>query len=159
MLISSGITLVFPLAAKGSFYLAVTARIILGVFHSVAFPAMAGAWGAWAPPLERTQWGWWWPCYPASPLCPRLNGIVQSGSSVGTFIIFTLSGYLADYAGWEPVFYVTGACSLVWVCFWFYLVYDTPGQHPRIDQEERDYIETSLGVVDIDRWVARSSPG
>ena len=55
MLISSFITLLFPLAAKANFYLAVTARIVLGVFHSVAFPAMAGAWGAWAPPLERTK--------------------------------------------------------------------------------------------------------
>ena len=55
MLISSFLTLLFPVAAKASFYLAVTARIVLGVFHSVAFPAMAGAWGAWAPPLERTK--------------------------------------------------------------------------------------------------------
>ena len=26
-----------------------------GIFHAVAFPAMTGAWGAWAPPLEKTQ--------------------------------------------------------------------------------------------------------
>ena len=26
-----------------------------GVFHASAFPAMTGAWGAWAPPLERTK--------------------------------------------------------------------------------------------------------
>jgi MFS family permease len=80
-----------------------------------------------------------------------LNGIVQGGASVGTFLIFTLAGYVADNLGWEAVFYVTGACTLVWVVLWFYLAYDTPGQHPRIDKEEREYIETSLGDADIDR--------
>ena len=74
---------------------------------------------------------------------------------MGTFLIFTLAGYLADNSGWEAVFYVTGALTLVWVGFWFYLAYDTPGQHPRIDTEERRYIETALGdSADIDRYSA-----
>ena len=29
--------------------------------------------------------------------------------------------------------------------FWFVLVADTPAEHPRISQEERQYIETSIG--------------
>ena len=76
---------------------------------------------------------------------------MQSGASVGTFLIFTLAGYLADTLGWEAVFYVTGGCTVVWVIAWFYLAYDTPASHPRIDKEEKEYIETSLGEVDIDR--------
>ena len=83
----------------------------------------------------------------------RLNGFVQSGASIGTFLIFTLAGYIADNLGWEAVFYVTGSLTLVWVVFWFYLAYDTPRLHPRIDKEEMEYIETSLGDGDIDRWV------
>ena len=49
------VTLLFPLAAKVSVFLALVARIVLGVLHAVAFPAMTGAWGAWAPPMEITQ--------------------------------------------------------------------------------------------------------
>ena len=30
-------------------------HVFSGVFHASAFPAMTGAWGAWAPPLERTK--------------------------------------------------------------------------------------------------------
>lgn len=56
MLFASFLTLVFPLAAKTTVYLALTARILLGIFHAVAFPAMTGSWGAWAPPLEKTQY-------------------------------------------------------------------------------------------------------
>ena len=79
----------------------------------------------------------------------RLNGLSQSGSSVGTFLIFTVAGSVADYLGWEAVFYVTGASTLVWAILWFYLAYDTPASHPRIDREEREFIENSLdGAVD-----------
>ena len=81
----------------------------------------------------------------------RLNGIYVSGASIGTLIIFTLAGYIADNLGWEAVFYVTGGSSLVWVVFWFYLVYDTPAQHPRIDKEEREYIESAIGEKYLDR--------
>ena len=75
----------------------------------------------------------------------RLQGIFWSGASIGTLIIFTLAGYIADTLGWEAVFYVTGCFSLVWVVFWFLLVADTPADHPRISKEEREYIETSIG--------------
>ena len=80
-----------------------------------------------------------------------MQGIFWSGASFGTLIIFTLAGYIAENLGWEAVFYVTGVSSLVWVLVWFYLVYDTPAQHPRIDQEEREYIETSIGEKNLDR--------
>jgi len=135
MLLASLLTLLFPVAAKTHVYLAFVARILLGIFHAVAFPAMTGCWGAWAPPLERTQ----------------LQGIFWSGASFGTLVIFTLAGTIADHSGWEAVFYVTGASSLVWVIFWFYLVHDTPSQHPRISKEEREYIEKAIGDGNIDR--------
>merc|ERR1712130_248403 len=75
----------------------------------------------------------------------RLQGIFWSGASIGTLIIFTLAGYISDTLGWDAVFYVTGSLSLLWVIIWFLLVADTPAEHPRISQEERHYIETSIG--------------
>jgi len=128
MLVASLITLIFPVAARYSVNLALTARIILGIFHAVAFPAMTGAWGTWAPPLEKTQ----------------LMGIYFSGASIGTLIIFTLAGFVADGLGWPAVFYVTGGCSLIWVFAWFLLVWDSPAEHPHISKEEKEYIEGSL---------------
>ena len=42
MMLGGGVTLLFPLAAKTSVYLAIVTRIILGSLHAVAFPAMSG---------------------------------------------------------------------------------------------------------------------
>ena len=129
MLVASLVTLAFPLAARSSVHLALVARLALGVFHAVAFPAMTGAWAAWAPPLERSQ----------------LNGIYWSGASVGTLVIFTLAGLVSDWLGWAAVFYVTGVSSLLWVAAWFLLAWDTPALHPHISTEERSHLEASLG--------------
>lgn len=56
-----------------------------------------------------------------------------------------ISGYLIASFGWEYVFYVTGAVGLIWSLAWFMLIYDTPAQHPRISDDERNYIESSIG--------------
>lgn len=129
MLISSVITCIFPVLVRTDLYLGVAARVLLGVFHAVSFPALSGAWGAWAPPLERT----------------KLNGISVSGASAGTCIIFSLAGGFIEWLGWDSIFYLTGALSVLWCISWFYLVYDTPDQHPRISAEEREYINSSIG--------------
>merc|ERR1719342_541924 len=129
MLLSGIVTLLFPVCARVNVYLALVARVLIGLFHAVAFPAMTGAWGAWGPPAEVT----------------KLQGIFWSGASIGTLIIFTLAGYISDTLGWDAVFYVTGSLSLLWVIIWFLLVADTPAEHPRISQDERHYIETSIG--------------
>ena len=56
MVCAALLTLLFPAAARhGGPGLAIAARAGLGCFHAVAFPAMTGVLGAWAPPLERTK--------------------------------------------------------------------------------------------------------
>ena len=56
MMCAALLTLLFPAAARhGGPGLAIAARAGLGCFHAVAFPAMTGVLGAWAPPLERTK--------------------------------------------------------------------------------------------------------
>ena len=55
MLVSGLLTALFPVMARAGLGLAITARVLIGLTHAVAFPAMTGAWGAWAPPLEITK--------------------------------------------------------------------------------------------------------
>jgi len=38
----------------------------------------------------------------------------------------------------------SGVIGVIWAILWFFLVYNTPAQHPRISTEERDYIEKVL---------------
>lgn len=56
-----------------------------------------------------------------------------------------MCGFLIAHLGWESVFYVTGAISTVWSVLWFFLVYDSPAEHPRIADEERRFIENAIG--------------
>ena len=55
MFLSGLFTLLFPLCARSHVYLAMAARLVIGLFHAVSFPAMTGAWASWAPPSEITQ--------------------------------------------------------------------------------------------------------
>lgn len=51
-----------------------------------------------------------------------------------------------DLFNWESVFYVTGFIGLVWFVAWWLIVFDTPEEHPRISEKERQYIQKSLGT-------------
>lgn len=55
------------------------------------------------------------------------------------------AGLLAASFGWESVFYVMGTVSSIWIVLWLWLVADTPSKQPLISQEERDFINSSLG--------------
>lgn len=38
-----------------------------------------------------------------------------------------------------------GVFGIIWYTFWLLLAYDSPAVHPTISEEERTYIETSIG--------------
>lgn len=59
-----------------------------------------------------------------------------------------LAGFLAGNFGWESVFYVMGILSAIWIFLWVWLIQDTPSKQPLISQEERNYINSSLGSND-----------
>ncbi len=60
-----------------------------------------------------------------------------------------MAGILAGNWGWESVFYVMGGLSLIWILLWIWLVQDSPNRQPWISAEERSFITSSLGTVDV----------
>ncbi|XP_033835222.1 sialin-like [Periophthalmus magnuspinnatus] len=121
-------TLLTPVAADwGAGYLIVV-RVLEGIADGVTFPAMYTMWAAWAPPLERS----------------RLLTISYIGSKLGTVVGFLLSGEISFYLDWTYVFYLFGAVGLLWFVLWALLVSDSPNDHPRISEQERLYIISSL---------------
>ena len=56
----------------------------------------------------------------------------------------TISGILASNYGWECTFYVWGTFGIIWSLFWICLVYDSPNDHPRISEDERNYINSNV---------------
>lgn len=42
-------------------------------------------------------------------------------------------------------FSIAGILGIIWYVFWLLQAYECPAAHPTISQEERTYIETSIG--------------
>ncbi|CAG2067413.1 unnamed protein product, partial [Timema podura] len=51
-----------------------------------------------------------------------------------------VSGNLATYWGWESIFYFYGFLKIPFCVVWVFMMYDSPLHHPRISEEEKDYI-------------------
>ncbi|KAG8518475.1 Vesicular glutamate transporter 2 [Galemys pyrenaicus] len=110
-----------PLFLNGGIYLPLS--------QGVTYPACHGIWSKWAPPLERS----------------RLATTSFCGSYAGAVIAMPLAGILVQYTGWSSVFYVYGSFGMVWYMFWLLVSYESPAKHPTITDEERRYIEESIG--------------
>lgn len=125
------LTLLTPLAARGSIYWLIVVRVLEGFGEGVTFPAMHFLLAQWAPPQEVS----------------RMAVIAYSGMQTGTIISLPISGVLADSSflgGWPSAFYVLGGVGCVWFIFWILFVYDGPENHPSISERERNYITKSL---------------
>lgn len=130
MLVSSAITLLTPLAATFGYMVIAALRIILGFMLGATWPAIQPMTARWIPPVERSKF---------------VSNMMAS--SLGAAITMPICGYLIASVGWESVFYVTGAVGFLWSISWFWFVYDSPAQHPRISEDERRYIEESIGTT------------
>nr|XP_002124275.3 sialin-like [Ciona intestinalis] len=130
IILGSIVTFLSPIAAKTSFELFFVPRVLLGMCQGGVAPSLVMAWGTWAPPSERSL----------------LISIPLSGSAAGAVISFPLAGVIAQYWGWEAVFYVTGGVAMIWCIVWLSLIHNTPMQHPRISDEERSFIAASIGA-------------
>lgn len=131
MFMATVATLLTPLAADVSYVFLTVLRILLGICSGAVFPAMHALWGKWAPPLERS----------------KLTAFTYAGAQVGIVITFPLAGVLCKYGfagGWPSVFYVLGTANFIWFVIWMFMVSDSPAEHKRISQIEKEYIIMSL---------------
>jgi len=131
VLVTAGLSLLTPVAARCSVYFLIGLRVLEGVSEGVTIPSMHALLSRWIPPMERT----------------RAVTFVEAGVPLGTAIGISLSGVLCEYGfagGWPSVFYVFGAAGCLWSLAWFLLCHNSPSTHPRISVAERQYIEKSM---------------
>jgi ACS family hexuronate transporter-like MFS transporter len=100
-------------------------RALLAVGEAGNFPAATKSVAEWFPPKERAL----------------AVAIFNTGSSLGSIIAPPLVAWIAIVFGWRAAFLVTGVLGFLWLTAWL-LFYRTPRQHPRITQEELNYIES-----------------
>lgn len=127
--ISAFLNCLLPSAAKISVAVAMIVRILQGLVEGVTYPACHGIWRHWAPPLERS----------------RLATISFTGSYAGAVLGMPLSGLMTERISWESSFYFYGAIGLIWFVVWWFCSYERPATCPSITEQERIYIEESIG--------------
>nr|CAD7401468.1 unnamed protein product [Timema cristinae] len=129
------LTLLTPLAATyGGANWLIAVRILEGLGEGSTFPAMNALLAQWAPPSERS----------------RIGSLVFAGAQIGTVVSTALSGALLHYTswGWPSVFYTFGLMGVLWFILWVLLCYNDPNSHPFISDEEKKYLDETLGSTD-----------
>lgn len=67
------------------------------------------------------------------------------GAQFGTVVSMPLSGLLAASSlKWPSIFYVFGTVGTIWSLAFVIFCYESPEVHPKIREEEKKYIVTSL---------------
>uniref|UniRef100_A0A2K5DZT3 Solute carrier family 17 member 8 n=1 Tax=Aotus nancymaae TaxID=37293 RepID=A0A2K5DZT3_AOTNA len=127
--LTSTLNMFIPSAARVHYGFVMCVRILQGLVEGVTYPACHGMWSKWAPPLERS----------------RLATTSFCGSYAGAVVAMPLAGVLVQYIGWSSVFYIYGMFGIIWYMFWLLQAYECPAAHPTISNEEKTYIETSIG--------------
>lgn len=133
--IAAFLSFLVPTAAYHSFEALLVLRIIHGITAGICFPSLHAITAKWIPPNERSHF---------------ITTYLASALSVA--LVYPLFGWVASVSRWENVFYISGTMTVVWYAFWYFLMYDTPADHPRISDEERAFIEDALnGTVHTGR--------
>lgn len=104
-------------------------------YSSVVYPSVHTLLSKWIPISERGPFGTY--CY--------------VGAEFGTVIMLAVSGSLASSSmGWPSIFYFSGAVSLLWSMFWWWLGSNTPQDHRWISEIEKKFILKSLATKNTD---------
>lgn len=99
------------------------ARFLLGLGESGMYPSAIKTMTEWFPIRERAL----------------ANGYVNAGANMGAFFAPIVGVYIANQYSWRACFVFTGIVGMVWLAFWI-PKYRSPGEHPKVQQEELDYI-------------------
>lgn len=126
-LLASILTLLTPASASAGFGWIVAVRVVLGVLLGATWPAILPMASKWIPPMDRSKF---------------MSNMMAS--SLGAAITMPICGFLIAHFGWESAFYFTGIIGVLWSVAWFAVVYDSPAQHPRITESERNYLMKAL---------------
>lgn len=104
-------------------------RLATGAFEAPSYPINNRIVTSWFPNHER-----------ASAIA-----LYVSGQFIGLAFFTPVLVTIQYYAGWQGLFITTGLVGLLWGFVWYFF-YRDPLNHPRVNQEELDYIEKGGGL-------------
>ncbi|EFA02693.1 Putative inorganic phosphate cotransporter-like Protein [Tribolium castaneum] len=127
MAVASVLTVLTPLIASFNYYALLVSRIVMGFVIGASWPALMPLVSNWIGPTEHSMFM-----------------TALASTSIGFGLSSLVGGVLIANYGWPSIFYTAGSVALLWTILWFYFIYDSPRQHPRISLEEREDIESKI---------------
>ena len=103
-------------------------RFLVGAFESVSFPAYASLNSRWIPRHEYS----------------RAQTLSVSGAYLGQVVSYPLTTWLVLSFSWPMAFYFNAAVGIVWLIAWSLIATNTPAEHPKMTQAERQEIEANM---------------
>ena len=100
-------------------------RFLLGLAYPAAFVAAARAVSEWYPTQERAL----------------VYGISVSGATFGAIVAFPIVAWMTANWTWRAPFRVSGGLGVLLAPVWL-TVYHPPEHHPRITENERQYVKS-----------------
>ncbi|XP_063536214.1 putative inorganic phosphate cotransporter [Cydia strobilella] len=129
---NSIISLILPTAAVyGGWYAVCACRVLQGLTQGFVFPSTHNLIGKWVPLDEKS----------------RMGAFIYAGAQLGTAVMLMSAGFLANYWGWVSIFYFVGTCGVIWTLVYIFIGAGEPQNSKLISEEEKLYIQTSLGQV------------
>ena len=107
-------------------------RLMMGAIEAPAFPANSRLSVQWFPNKERGF----------------VTSVYQAAQYISLGIITPLMTIILHNLSWHYVFYYIGAIGVVLGIFWLVKVRD-PSHHPKINQQELDYIRDGGGEPEL----------
>lgn len=102
-------------------------RFLVGVAHAPLFPVVGRVIADWFPIS-----GWGFP-----------NGLTTTGLTLGAAATGPLIVWLMRTFGWRQTFFITAPLAFLVAAAWWFFVRDFPGEHKRVNDQERDLIDAN----------------
>ncbi|XP_066938898.1 sialin-like isoform X2 [Macrobrachium rosenbergii] len=123
----SVLSIVTPFCAHLSTVLLIVMRVLTGAAQGGTVPGIVVLISTWVIPKERS----------------KFTSFIYAGSNLGTVVAMACGGWLCSsrlFGGWPSIFYISGILGLVCGIPWFLLVHDRHDTHPRVSQQELNYL-------------------
>jgi MFS transporter, ACS family, glucarate transporter len=136
------LTAVVPPTMKGSIFVLVLVRFLLGSGEATMYPATSQFVERWFPRIERG----------------KANGIIFGGVGVGSGLTPPLVTAIVLHYGWRASFWFSAVVGIVAGEMWYLMARDTPEQHPLVRETELDLILAGREPAKADSQTSSESP-
>lgn len=150
MALCSLFTILIPFMAELGSWGVMICRAVQGFSQGFFFPCIHTMLSKWAPLPERSRLGTF--VFAGKLLNSYMtvfyiNVLKIVGGPFGTVIAMPVTGWISGSAwGWPFAFYLYGIIGFLWTVAFILFGFNSPADHKKISQEEKFYIEGTLGV-------------